>query len=163
MKTRIVVDAVKKVMEEKNYFIIFLVTMLIFLILLISIPVFAIPGNSLKFQLEVFTPLNYLVMLMLSALVGLMISMRVYDYKTKKSFGKVGGGISGGFFGFIAGIFGTASCPLCVAALFGFLGTGTVLFLIDKQWYVTGISAIFLLLSIYFTSLSIEKKCEKCQ
>ena len=89
-----------------------------------------------------------------------MISMQIYNYKLKKSIKKAGGAVAGGFSGFIAGIFGTASCASCVAAIFGFLGLGTVFFLIEYQWYIVGISLLFILLSIYFTSLSIEKDCK---
>lgn len=161
-KLTIVFNSIKNVLKRKNYFLMFLVTSIIFLALFILIPVFIIPGNSLKFQLGIFMPLNYFVMILFSSLAGLMISMRTYNYKMKKSLIGVGGGVFGGFFGFVAGIFGTVTCPACVAAIFGFLGTGATLFLIEKQWYIMSIAAVFLLVSIYLTSLSIEKKCEKC-
>ncbi len=162
-KLKTVFKSIKKVISRKNYFILFSSISLVFVALLIFIPVFVIPGNSLILQLKIFTPLNYLTIFLFSSLVGLMISMQVYNYKLKKSINKIGGGIFGGTSGFIAGIFGTASCASCVAVIFGFLGTGTVFFLVEKQLYVMSISLIFLLLSIYLTSLSINKNCEKCK
>lgn len=161
-KIKIVFKSIKNVISKRNYFIILLVTSLIFLTLFILLPVFFIPENNLVFQLKVFTPLNYITMFVFSALVGLMISMQIYNHRIKKSLKNVGGGFFGSISGFVAGIFGTASCPICVAAIFGFLGTGTVFFLIEKQWYVMIISLFLILLSIYLTSLGIEKNCEKC-
>jgi hypothetical protein len=161
-KIKIVLKTIGNVLSKKNYAVIFLITGLFFVIFFVSIPIFAIPGNSLKFQMGVYTPLNYLAIFFFSVLVGLMASMRTYNYKMKKSLRKVSGGVFGGFFGFIGGFFGTATCPACVAAIFGFLGTGATLFLIERQLYVMAVSAIFLLLSIYLTSMSIEKKCENC-
>ena len=102
-------------------------------------------------------------MITLSSLIGLMVSMQVYVYKIKKSAKGVGRGAVGGFSSIMAGLFGTASCSSCVAALFGFLGVGTVFFLIQYQWYIVGISLFLMLISIYFTSLSIEKNCEACK
>ncbi len=157
---KVLFKSVREVINKKNYFILFLMVTLGFITLFISISVFATPGNSVALQLKIFTPLNYLTIFIFSSLVGLMFSMQVYNYKIKKSLKKVGEGIFGGLSGFAAGIFGTASCASCIAVIFGFLGTGTVFFLVEKQVYVMSVSLIFLLLSIYLTSLSINKNCE---
>lgn len=153
----------KKVFHSRESFKIFIITSFLFLALFILLPIFLTPGNSLIFQLGVFTFWNYVLMISLSGLIGLMISMQVYTYKIKKSAKGSGKGVVGGFSGFVAGIFGTAACSSCVAAIFGFLGLGTVLFLVEYQWYIVGISLALVLVSIYLTSLGIEKNCEVCK
>ncbi len=162
-KIQIIFKSIKEVMRNKNDVTIFSVASLIFLMLFISIPVFTIPGNSLLFQLEIFTFWNYVLMILLSVLIGLMTSMQIYAYKIKKSVRGVGRGVVGGFSSIMAGLFGTASCASCLTVVFGFLGIGTVFFLIKYQWFIVGISLFLIIISIYFTSLSIEKNCGVCK
>ena len=159
----IIYNASSKVLHSKKYFKWFVISSVLFLALFLLLPVFLTPGNSLAFQLtDVFTPLNYVLMIFLSLLIGLMISMQFYVNNIKKSLKSTGKGIVGGFSGFVAGIFGTAACSSCVAAIFGFLGLSTVLFLIEYQWYIVGISVSLILISIYLLSNAIEKNCEVC-
>jgi len=154
----------KKVLQNRGYLRIFIIASASFLALFILLPTLLTPGNSLIFQWsEVFTFWNYVLMISLSSLIGLMISMQVYSYRIKKSMKSTGKGVVGGFSGFIAGIFGTAACSSCVAAIFGFLGLGTVVFLIQYQWYIVTLSLILVLLSIYLTSLTIEKSYGVCK
>ena len=156
---KIIYNASKRTLSNKNYLLTFIFISVLFITIFILIPVFVIPGNDLLFQLGIFTYLDYIIMFTLAILISLMISMQIYNYKLKKSIKKVGGAVAGGFSGFVAGLFGTASCASCVAAIFGFLGVGTVFFLIKYQWYIVGISLVFILISIYFNASSIEKGC----
>ncbi|MFQ5531776.1 MAG: hypothetical protein ACE5ES_04135 [Candidatus Nanoarchaeia archaeon] len=158
--TNIILKASKRVLDERKYVKILFVSMFVFLAIFILLPVIFTPGNTIAFQLtEVFTYWNYVLMIFLSFSIGLMISMQVYSYNLKKSAKDTGRGVVGGFSGFVAGIFGTAACSSCVAAIFGFLGLGTVFFLVEYQWYIVGGSVLLVFISIYLTSLGIEKKC----
>lgn len=160
---KIIYESSKKILGNKGNFRIFLISTTLFFAALISVPVILTPGNTFRFQLGVFTFWNYILMILLAGLIGLMISMQVYTYKIKKSAKGSGNGVVGGFSGFVAGIFGTAACSSCIAAIFGFLGLGTVFFLIEYQWYIVGVSLVLVFLSIYVTSLSIEKDCDVCK
>jgi len=154
----------KKVLISEGYFKKFLIAVGLFLVIFILLPTYLTPGNTLKFQLtEVFTFWNYIMMILISALLGLMISMQMYTHKLKKSMKNTGKGVVGGFSGLVAGVFGTAACSSCVAAIFGFLGLGTVFFLIKYQPFIVGGSLLLVLISIYLTSVGIEKNCEVCK
>ena len=128
-------NASKKVLRKKGYLLAFMAVAIIFFGIFFLLPVFAIPGNDIKFQSSVFTISDYLIMAFLSITIGLLISMQVYNFKMKRSAKATGKGILGGFSGFVAGIFGTASCSSCIAAVFGFLGAGTIFFLVENQLY----------------------------
>lgn len=160
---KIIHKSIIKVLRKKNNFKIFTGSTLLFLSLFILLPVFLVPGNSLLFQLSIFTFWNYVLMILLSILIGIMISMQVYNYKTKKSIKISGKGVVGSFAGFIAGMFGTAACSSCIAAIFGFLGIGTVFLLLEYQPYIVTISIALVLLSIYMTSVEINKNCSACK
>lgn len=88
--------------------------------------------------------------------------MQVFSYRQAKlySSGKtaVGGGSA-----VIAALFGTASCSSYLAGVFGFLGIGTVFFLVEYQWLIVGIAILIMLVSLYFTSLKLNGVCESCK
>jgi len=159
---KLIYNSARETLRKKKYIWLFVIITTFLLSLYILIPVFSISGNSLLFQLSIFTFKDYVVLIPLSLLVSLMITMQIYSYKKRKSMKEIGKGVVGGYSGIVAGVFGTASCSSCVAAIFGFLGIGSVLFLIKYQWYVVGISAAIIILSLYLTSSSIEKNCEAC-
>lgn len=154
-------SASKEVLQNKKYFGLFLLLSVLMIAIYILIPVFAISGNDLLFQLSVFTIKDWLLIVPLSGLIGLMITMQVYGYKKKKSL-NVGKGVVGSSSGIIAGLFGTAGCSSCLASLFGFLGVGNIFFLLEHQVYVVSISFVLIMVSLYFTSKKItcEGECK---
>ena len=159
---KIIYKSSKEILSKKNYLLLFLSITLLMVAIFILIPALTIPGNDIKYQLSLFTVKDYIALVPLASLISLMFSMQIYAHKRKESMRAAGKGTVGGSSGIIAGIFGTASCPMCVAAIFGFLGTGAVVFLVKYQWYVFGLSSSLVLVSLYLTSLNIEKNCEEC-
>jgi hypothetical protein len=160
----IVYNSSKEMLSKKPYFLSFLLLILLMFALYVIIPVFSIPGNTILFQLSIWEFKDYAVIIPLSFLVALMITMQVYVFKQKKknTMRETGKSVVGGYSGIVAGVFGTASCSSCVAAIFGFLGTGGVLFLVRYQGYVVAISLILVLLSLYLSSISLQKECKIC-
>ena len=159
---RTVCYASEEVLKNKNYLKSFTIISLVVVSVYILLPVFTIPGNNLLFQLGVFTVKDYFLIVSLSLLVGLMITMQVYSYKKTKSL-QAGKSVLGGSSGIVAGLFGTASCSSCLTSLFGFLGASNVLFLAKHQWYVVGVSGLFVLVSLYITSKNIVGECKSCE
>ena len=154
----------KSLLSNKSYARLLFLVVITILAVYIMIPVLTIPSNTILFQLSIWEFKDYAVLIPLSFLVGLMITMQVYVFKQRKKskVKETGKSVVGGYSGIVAGVFGTASCSSCVAAIFGFLGTGTVIGLIKYQWYVVIGSVALVLLSLYLSSLSIEKNCKEC-
>ena len=153
-RLKIIYDASKEVLQSKKYSRIFLLLSALIVVVYILIPVFTIAGNDLLFQLSVFTLKDWFLIVPLSLLIGLMITMQVYNYKKTKML-NAGKGIVGSSSGIIAGLFGTAGCSSCLASVFGFLGIGNILFLLEYQAYVVASSLALILGSLYFTSKKI--------
>jgi hypothetical protein len=151
--------ASKEVLSKKNYVIGFIITMLVVLSILIIIPVFLIPANTISFQLTVYTLSNYFLLIFLSLLISLVLISNVYIYKKNRKILSGNVAISGGS-AFMAAIFGTATCASCIAAVFGFLGTGTIFLLVENQLWIAGLASLIMLTSLYFTSL---KFCGGCK
>lgn len=158
--------AIKLVLRNKNYLVGFIVLSLVIFWLFIYIPVKNIPGNDFTFQLSIMTLEDKLLSGLLSVLVSLSLVMNVYAFKLKRSakvgismLGQSGGGL---FSGIVASVFGTATCAACVSSLFGFLGTGGVLFLLEYRTQIVLVSIILLLISLYFISAKVVGICKSC-
>lgn len=154
-----IITASKNVLTNRNYLLSFIVLMFAIFAVFISIPVFLIPANSLSFQLTVFTIKDYLLLSVLSVLASLLITMQIFTYKQAKICSPGNVATSSGS-AIVAALFGTASCSACLAAVFGFLGLGTVFFLVEYQWFIVGVAIILILISLYFTSLRLNGVCD---
>ena len=162
MKINHIINASKQVLSRRNYLILFIALIFIILAVFISIPVFLIPANSLLFQLTVLTIKDYVLLTILAVLTSLLIVMEIFSYKQAKLCSSGRTSVSGGS-AIIATLFGTASCASCLSAVFGFLGIGTVFFLVEYQWFIVGIAILIMLVSLYFTSLKLNGVCDSCK
>jgi hypothetical protein len=162
---RTIFCAMQTVLQRKMYLIFFFPISLVLLVFFVAIPTFTIPSNTFQFQLSLYTTVEYITLVLLAVFSSLFILMNVYTYK-KYSRARmrivVKGGI-GSIPGTFASIFGVASCPMCVASLFGFLGFGTVGFLVRYQWWVFFIALAFMLFSLYLTSKKVIGVCNNCK
>lgn len=134
--------------------------------LFVAVPAVAIPSNTIAIQLSLYALTDYITLSLLSVLATLFILMNVYAYRTARAdrerIGAVAKASVGGVIGTLASIFGAAKCPLCIAALFSFLGFGTVGFLAQHQWWVFLVAIMLLLSSLYITSRKINGLCASC-
>lgn len=162
-----IVIASKEVLYKKLYFFGFLVLIPLVFSLFVIIPVKTIAGNSLEFQLSIFTQRNYVLLSILSLLTSLFLIMQIFIFKnaldSKTKLSSLGKGSVGGYAAVVASVFGTASCGACLFALFGFLGANTLFFLIEHQWYVVSGAILILLISIYFLCKKVNGVCESCR
>lgn len=159
---KVILTASKQVLSRRNYLILFIILAFALFSLFIAFPILLIPANSLLLQLTIFTIKDYALLTILSVLTSLLIVMQVFSYKQTKLYSSEKTAVGTGS-AIIAVLFGTAHCPLCIAAVFGFLGLGTVFFLLEYQWIVVGIAILLMLLSLYFTSLKLSGVCDTCK
>lgn len=162
MKPQYIFYATKQVLSNKKYLLGFLTLVLLFFSIFILLPVFLIPANSLSFQLSIFTLKDYLLLMFLSTLSSLLVVMQIFIYKQAKQ-KNLAKGLAGGSSAIIAAIFGTASCASCLAAVFGFLGVGTVLFLASYKNIIVAIAILLMLISVYYASLKVKGVCDGCE
>ncbi len=157
-----IISASKVVLQKRLYLAAFLLLTIPIAFLLFLIPVNAIAGNSIAFQLQLFGTKDYLMIFAVAGLESLLLVMFFYLFrraqvqKTKLSaFGVVSG--------VPAFLFGTKLCPMCIAAMFGFLGSGAVFSILQYRAWIFVASIAVLLLSIYSVSRKINKTCEYCK
>jgi len=162
-----IVKAIRQVFSERKYVVIFFGLVLFFFLLFVLIPVFTIPGNSLAFQLSIFRPQDYFLMLLLAFLVGLNFSMNLYSWQKRKRMpilNSAAGSAASGLGGAFAAIVGSASCASCLASLFSIvgLGFGSVAFVLRYQIYFVLGAIALVAISLYFTAKKINNVCSLC-
>lgn len=164
------VTASKLIIKNKRYFIGFLILSVSILSLLFQLQIITTPGNSFSFQLRLYQVKDWFLLGTISMANSLFIVMQVYLFKLRKAntknthlFGGIAAGSIGTSSGILTSIFGTTTCSLCVSALFGFLGSNSVIFMVNNKDPIT-IGAISLLfVSLILTSRRLTDACEVCQ
>lgn len=163
-----IILAIKQVFKTRKYLLIFLISAAVLFLSLVAIPLFTIPGNTLAFQLKIFTAKNYLLMAFLSVLAGLNLALSWYGFTQQKEIGNASQSVAGGAVSAIAGIFGavvgTASCLSCLVALLSLvgLGVGSALFILRNQSYFLLGAIVLMLISLYFSARKINRVCDSC-
>ena len=159
--------AIKTVFSKKIYLLGFLALVPLIFLFFVYIPVKTIPGNSLNFQLYIFTTRDYVLTTIFSILLSFFLVMQIFVIRNamdrKSTLTSVTTGGVGGYVATIGAIFGTAACGSCLFAIVGFLGASTVFTLLKYQWYVVGGTIVILLVSIYFLSRKVNGVCESCR
>lgn len=162
-------SAAKMVLAGLGYKILFVALTASAIVLFVLMPVLSIPGNSISFQLSLFTAQNWVLFAVLAPLIALLLTMQVFIFRRAqnaaakaKSLGSAASGVVGGYVGILGGVFATATCSWCVAAIFGFLGTGAVLFIAQNQFWAVLTAISIMIISLYFAARKVGKACDSC-
>lgn len=161
----LIFSASKSVLENRNYKIWFLGLTTIFIAAYILLPVWLTPGNTLAFQISLLRPRDYILFLVLSAVTALLILMQAFLFlRSKKGrAGAVGQGGVGAFSALFGGLLATAACSSCIAAILGFLGAGSIFFILQNQPYIVAIAIALVLVGLYFSARRVQGYCESCE
>lgn len=162
-------QAVKTVLSVKEYLASFLIIAFSVFLVLFEIQVNAIPGNSNRFQIAWFGYKDWLIFGLISVFNSLFIVMQLYLHQLKKKqkqalnlSGEMALSGVGTFSGLLASLFGTATCGLCVGALFGFLGANSILFLVNNRGIITAGSLLFMIVALILVSKRFNTTCKVC-
>ncbi|MBI2051996.1 hypothetical protein HYT33_04535 [Candidatus Roizmanbacteria bacterium] len=162
-----IVLAGKTILSKKDYLIIFLSFIPLIFLFFVMVQIWTIPGNNIRLQLSIFKTRDYILTVLLSFLVSLFLVMQAFifrnAYSAKTKLASVGVGGATGYLGMGAAVLATATCAACLIALFGFLGFGSIVFLLKNQWWVVSVAIILLLVSLYFSSRKVNGLCESCK
>lgn len=158
-----IIFASKTVLEKRSYKLWFAVLTVIIIFAYILIPVWLTPGNTLSFQLSLLKTKDYVLFFILSSVTALLLLMQVFLLRSKKkraeTMGQGGVGIFSALFG---GLLATAACSSCIAAILGFLGAGSVFFVLENQPYIVLGAIILVAVSLYFSARRIQGYCNDC-
>lgn len=158
-------SAIRTVFRNPIVLFAFLLLIPTIALLLFLIPVFTIPGNSAALQLEIFTLTEHFLLVFVAALEALLLVMFIHLFgapERRRLRTTVGSANLGLVSGIPAFLFGTKLCPMCIAAVFGFLGPGAVFSILRYRTWIFAASAAVLLLSIYSIARKINGACGRC-
>lgn len=163
-RIQIVVLAVRTLFKKKKNFIPFVLLSFLTSWVFIYVPVRKVPGNTLAFQVSLFSFGDWVLLVLLSILTSLTFLMNIFivarSVKVGLNTSSLGRGGVGAVFGILGSIFGpTASCASCVGSIFGFLGVGGVLFLLKYRQVIVFLSVVIMLFTLYHSSKRVLGIC----
>jgi uncharacterized integral membrane protein len=163
MDLRAVPQAVSIVFEKNNYRLLAGFLSILFFVIYISVPVYAIPGNDFAFYFA-STPLPEVgLSILLSIVMGMVFAMQIYSWRNRITVAKNASvGFAGFFSGAISAIFASATCASCISVLFSFIGFGGVVFLLEHRIEIMLVTAGIVMASFYYTSKKLTGKCKNC-
>lgn len=164
---RTIALAIKTVLNKWTYQVAFAVLTISLIALYISIPVATIPGDTLSFQMGLYTPTEFVLFALLSLTTSLLILFQVFIFShlhEEKNKGQIfaqgGVGILSGLF---AGVLTSITCVPCVIGFLGIFGSiETILVISEYQTYFAVAALFIVLLGIYYTSLRVTNQCKAC-
>lgn len=170
MKNRIkylnvIFPAIKTTLSKWAYRISFIVLVILFVALYISIPVMIIPGNTLPFQLSLYTPADYIIFVSISVLTSLLVLMQVFSFLRSRKYNarSIGNGSAGVFSGVLSGMFASITCVPCAIGYIGIFGSaGSTLIISKYQYYFIIVAMLFVLLGIYYAARRVMGHCKEC-
>jgi len=164
---RSVIHAARLMLSSKKHLVIVICSSIFMFFLAVLIPAVTIPSNTVEFQLSLLSEESALLTILFSILFGISMGMHSYASKMSKlRKGAVVGERAGtGFFSFIGTLFAGKLCPMCLSAIFGFLGLGAsaVFFVLSFTVPILFASMLLILISIYFAGKRIANACENCK
>lgn len=160
-------SASQSVLKDKFYLTGFLTVSGVLFWLFLYIPVRIIPGNDFAFQLSILRPNDIFLLIVLSLITALSLTLHFYLLRKKVSNKgitlTIGSSLAGSTVGIIGSLFATASCAACIASILGFLGVGTVFFLLNHRQLIIALSIVLMLISLHFTARKVLGICEVCR
>jgi len=155
--------ASRETFADRIMLAVFIALWMVLFSVMFTIPVRATPGSSAALQAQIFGAGDYFVLLALSFLSALSLAIQINVFRQKfasaSSATMSGAGIASAL---VSSVFASASCAFCVSALFGFLGFGAVLVLLQYRWHIVGAAFLLLVISLYFASRRLNDGCELC-
>lgn len=132
----------------------------------VLLPVWLIPGNSLRFQLQLFRAQDHVLFVALGLATALLVLMQVFLFRRTRgtaritAVGRGGVGVWSAVFG---GLLATAACSSCIAAFLGFLGAGSTLFIVRHRTPVVLVAFAVVLTALLTTARRVQGYCEECE
>ena len=163
----IIIKALQELFSHKKHQAISLLSAIILFTGFILLPTGRLSLNAFYYQFVGLDGLSIASFASFSLLAGILISAQVYlirqAHQSRKK--RAGFGIFSLFFSFIAGVFGSGVCAICLAVLLGFLGIPLIIltFLLDHQLEFLVFASFIVIAQLYFSSRAIIAHKTGCQ
>lgn len=155
----------KKVLQQRNYLLLFLVSAAVMNFLYIYLPIYLTPSNTWEFFVELTPWWGFALFTILAFLVGLLIAFNVYSFRQLRavSVRSTASGIVGTASSIVSGMFSSATCAYCISALFAFLlPPAALLTLLEYRYQIVAGGFVLVLLALFLTAKKIEYGCDSC-
>jgi len=157
-----VLYALKTVFSEPYAWLQALVLSLGIFAFLFMIPVLTTPGNDIAFQWHILAPEVLFLMLLLSALNGVLFTMHLHI----RTHGGKGKRVKSAttLLGIAATSFAsTVACAACYSSVLAVFGLGGTIFVESHRWWFGGGAILLSSYALFHTSRRINHECNACE
>ena len=130
--------------------------------LLYLIPVWTTPGNSIPFEWHILEPGVLFLMIVLSALNGLLFTMHLHIRKHGAKVKKATSATT--LLGIAAtSIASTIACGACYSSVLALFGLSGTIFVVTHRWWFAGGAVLLSSYALYHTSRRVNHECNACE
>lgn len=155
-------NAIQQVFRIKRNYLLFGVFASIIFFIVVIIPVMAIPGNDILFQLSIMPVRDYIILITIALLSALMVTMHSFLFSRDRTIHNASGLTATGLMGVGAALVSLTTCISCASTVIGFVGVSALGFLHDYRFLVSVVSLGILLFALYHTSRRVTGYCNAC-
>lgn len=156
------IQAFHKVFVEPRPYIESTVITLVIFALFILVPVWTTPGNDVRFQLGLITPVTYGLMAALSVLNGLLIEMQLYLRRHRLT--EMSAKQATTAIGIVATAFlSTIACASCYSSVLALLGLGGTAFVVTNRWWFAAGAIALTVFALAHASRRVMGLCTSCE
>jgi hypothetical protein len=146
--------------DRKNIFFCFLFSVLV-ISLFILLPVWTTPGNDVLFQLRLYKPPVFVLMVILALLNGYLLALHLHLHRHTQR-GEPAKEIAEEAGILTTSIAATIGCAACYSSLLSLFGLGGTVFIVTHRWWFAAIAIGLSLWGIYHTSKRVAGTCPAC-
>src|SRR6185436_13763014 len=155
-------NAIKGILTSRPYRIVFIFVWILLFLAMFYLPIISVPGNDTAFQAKLFSAQDYVTLIIFSAISAMAITMQIKIFSlTRKA--HIGHTALGAASGFIATLFATSTCTLCLGAVLSLFGAGAIVTLVEHRVLLVIGSLLLLFFSLYLPAKHIAEGCSSCK
>ncbi len=134
--------------------------------LYLLVPILLVPGNTLSFELETISLLDYVLLFALALMTGILLTLELFSFRHSRAQGLhvVGESGTGIVASLVGGVLATASCGCGIGILLGAIGLGGgAFFVTENQTPIIIILLGIVMVGLYFSARRAAGLCNTCK
>jgi hypothetical protein len=151
----------QSLVQRRSNILYFFLSSLVIFALFVLIPVWTTPGNDIAFQLTLFKPSAYVLMISLSIMNGMLLTIqRELRIRRVGRFGAKQGAAGAGIVS--SSVLATVGCAACYSSLLSLFGLGGSVFIVSHKWWFAAAAVSLSLYALYHNARTLTGACERC-
>lgn len=154
-----------QIFQGRTYQVIAIIGTIFLFCLYVFLPILLVPGNTLRLELEIISPFNYVLLFILALATSFLITLEIFSFLHSRAQGLriIGEGGTSIFASLVEGVLAAASCGCGTGILLGAIGLGgSTIFVSVNQIPITISLLSIVIVGLYFSARRAANLCDSC-